>query len=154
MSSKPTYYLRILWVFIVGILALIIIIPITIIALTLNLLGQFLYWLPYVGKNLSQFTHSTLELSLSPIALFMGYTAWIFRDKINIQDCGFFIINPKYDRFIYWYDINELQITQFGCNILHKIILNNDEVHLANCENSKLLEKALFERNIPIKDKS
>ena len=84
----------------------------------------------------------------------MGYSAWIFRDKINIQDNRFLIINPQYDRFISWNDVNELQITQLGCNILHKIILNNDEIHLANCENREQLEKALFEQDILIKDSS
>ena len=154
VSSKPTYYLRILSVILVGLLALIITIPTLIITFTIYILSQFLYWIPYLGTYLTQITQSTTGFSFFPMGLYMGYTAWIFRDKIYIQDDGFDIINPRYDRFISWDDVNELQITQLGCNILHKIILNNDEIHLANCENREQLEKAIFERNILIKDGS
>jgi len=56
----------------------------------------------------------------------MAYSAWIFRDKIHIGNDGFLVITPQYNRFIEWTDINEVLISQFGCNILHKIKLEDD----------------------------
>ena len=65
-------------------------------------------------------------MPFAPIGLYMAYSAWIFRDKIHIGNDGFLVITPQYNRFIEWTDINEVLISQFGCNILHKIKLEDD----------------------------
>jgi len=119
-------------------------------ALLLYLLYELFYWIPFIGKYLSRLKYSFYDIAFLPIAILMPLQAWLFRDKVIIKENSFFINNPKYNRQIKYTDIEKLEISQIGMNIICNIKLLDEEINLINCDKWEELKKVFIKNNIAI----